>query len=302
MANSITIHQPSALSTELAVDPWQRAYALWLADLRSVRTRQAYRAAWEAFYKFIPLHVGEVDHEHIRAWKFHLEKSRRPATVNQHLSAISSFYKFVNRNYAYLRDDNPCTNVLQLKVNPYGKATLLVDDQDVTLLRSIDRSTIEGKRDYAIILLFLTTGVRLAAIASATPDDLRRQGATMFFHYVGKGAKDYMKRLPPNTVKAINEYTYANPYAPNGLLFDMTRRQIQHMVKRRCDAAFGAGHGIKVHSLRHTAANNAAKSGSVQDVRALLDHESTRVTAIYLDHITQEQGERLSEQLDSRYG
>lgn len=301
MNNSITIHDTSTLSADIADDPWKRAYALWLASFRSENTRTAYKTAWAMFYNEIGLHAGAVDHEHVRAWKFKLEKSNRPATVNQYMSALSSFYKFVNRNYAYLRDDNPCANVQQLKVNPYGKATLLVDDQDVILLKSIDRSTIEGKRDYAIILLFLTTGVRLAAIASATPDDFRRQGAAMFFSYIGKGGKEHMKRLPANTIKALTEYFYTDTYAPSGLVFDMTRRQIQHMILKRCDAAFGVGHGITVHSLRHTAANNAAKSGSIQDVRALLDHESTRVTAIYLDHITQEQGERLSEALDSRY-
>lgn len=291
-------YQQSDLSTDLSVDPWLKAYALWLASFRSPKTQQAYDAAWKLFAGFSKLHPGAVDHEHVRAWKYHLEQSYTPAGVNQRLSAVSSFYKFITRNYAVLRDDNPCQNVLQLKVNPYGKATLLVDDQDVTLLQSINRSTWDGIRDYAIFMLFLTMGVRLDAIASARLADIRRQGAVMYFHYIGKGGKEFTKRLPANTAKALTDYL---PYALTESLFGMTRRQIQHMIKRRCDHAFGVGHGIHVHSLRHTAANNAAKSGSVQDVRALLDHESTRVTAIYLDHITQEQGERLSEALDNRY-
>src|SRR5690606_5634756 len=128
----------------------------------------------------------------------------------------------------------------------------------------------------------------------------RRQGSITYFHYIGKGGKEFLKRLPVNTAKAVIKWLDRKTY-DDASLFGLTRRQIQYMIKRRCDAAFGKGHGIHVHSLRHTAANNAAKSGSVQDVRALLDHESTRVTAIYLDHITQEQGERLSEQLDNRY-
>ncbi len=296
----ITIYQQGNLSNDLAVDPWMKAFALWLASFRSNRTRDAYRAAWDQFGAFTNLHAGAIDHEHVRAWKFHLEQAYQPAGVNQRMSAVSSFYKFINHNYAFLRDDNPCADVRQLKVNPYGKATLLVDDQDVILLKSIDRSTIEGKRDYTIILLLLTSGVRLAAIASAKNADIRKQGAVTYFHYIGKGGKDHTKRLPVNTAKAILEWLADKPYY-DASLFGMTRRRIQHMLLKRCDVAFGKGHGIHVHSLRHTAANNAAKTGSVQDVRALLDHESTRVTAIYLDHITQEQGERLSETLDSRY-
>lgn len=301
MNNSIIPTQPSALSTDLAIDPWLKAYALWLASFRSTRTRQAYDAAWKQFAEFSNLHPGAVDHENVRAWKYHLEQVYAPAGINQRLSAVSSFYKFINRNYAFLRDDNPCADVLQLKVNPYGKATLLVDTQDVDLLQSIDRSALEGVRDYAILLLFLTTGVRLSAVVIAKNADIRRQGAITYFHYIGKGDKEFTKRLPTNTSKALHAWLNLKAYY-DASLFGMGRRQIQHMVKRRCDAVFGVGHGIHVHSLRHTAANNAAKSGSVQDVRALLDHESTRVTAIYLDHITKEQGERMSDALDSRYG
>src|SRR5262245_49007155 len=121
--------QPSDLSTDVA-DPWTRAYALWLASFRSDNTRRAYHQAWRLFHEFNNgLHAGAVDHEHVRAWKFYLENSDEPASVNVRLSALSSFYKFVNNNYAYLREDNPCEGVKQLKVNPYGKATLLVDTQ-----------------------------------------------------------------------------------------------------------------------------------------------------------------------------
>lgn len=296
----ITIHNPSDLATDLTADPWYIAYHYWLASFRSNRTRQAYDLAWKQFTAFVDMHPGAVGHEQVRRWQYVLQHKHQPAGVNQKLSAISSFYKFVNRNYAHLRDDNPCADVRQLKVNPYGKATLLADTQDVDLLRSIDRSDSEGVRDYAILMLFLTTGVRLAAIANAKNADIRRQGAITYFHYIGKGDKEFNKRLPANVAKAVLEWLDRKPYY-DASLFGMSRRQIQHMIKRRCDAVFGKGHGIHAHSLRHTAANNAAKTGGVQDVRALLDHESTRVTAVYLDHITQEQGERLSEALDSRY-
>lgn len=288
-------------NSSLAVlgDEWQRAFILWLQEFKSQNTREAYHLAWNQFTEWTNnLHPGAVESENIRAWKIHLQKDYSPAAVNLKLSAISSFYKYININNTSLRDDNPSENVRQLRVNPYGKATLLVDDQDIQLLYSIDRSALAGKRDYAIILMFLTTGVRLAAIANATLSDLRRQGAIMFFHYVSKGNKEYEKRLPANTIKALQDYLGERK---EGSLFGMERWDIQYMIEKRCNIVFGKGHGITVHSLRHTAANNAAKNGSVQDVRALLDHESTRVTAVYLDHITREQGERMSELLDERY-
>jgi integrase len=206
----------------------------------------------------------------------------------------------VNSRYAYLRDDNPADGIKQLTIKPYGKATLLVDNQDIELLASIDRSTFDGLRDYTIILMFLTTGVRLAALAEATVASVRRQGPITYFSYVGKRAKAQSKRLPSNTARALLEYMQCRG-GGDGLLF-MDRQRIQYMLKKRCDAVFGVGHGITVHSLRHTAANNASKNGSIQDVRSLLDHESTRVTAVYLDHVTNDQGEKMSDLLDTRYG
>jgi site-specific recombinase XerD len=301
MASLITIHQPTDLNPNPSVDEWAKAFALWLREFKSANTREVYERSWRLFYKFTNgLHPGSVETEHIRAWKIVLSEKYEPPTVNQRLSALSSFYVFVNEHYAYLRDDNPAAGVKQVTFNPYGKATLLVDEQDVELLNSIDRLTIEGVRDYAIIMLFLTTGVRLAAVERANNDSVRNQGAAAYFHYIGKGNKAQKKRLPTNTVKALQEWRKCRPNDAYSL-FCMTRRQIQHMVVTRCDNAFGKGHGITVHSLRHTAANNASKHGSIQDVRSLLDHESTRITSIYLDHITNEQGERMSQLLDARY-
>lgn len=74
------------------------------------------------------------------------------------------------------------------------------------------------------------------------------------------------------------------------------------MVTRRCDAALGIGHGICVHSLRHTVAVNAAENGgTVGEVKRFLDHKSVRVTALYLDHIQSGGVERIGDNLADRY-
>lgn len=287
----------------LVDDEWQEAFILWLQGLRSENTREAYFFAWMQFLATAQTdNPADIETKTFEAWKITLEKRYSPTTVNLRMSAISSFYKYILKKRPYLRKDNPCEGVSQLKVNPYGKATLLVDDQDIELLSSINQSTIEGKRDYTIILFYLTMGLRLAAIAKAQISNLRRQGTVLFFKYTGKGGKEYEKRLPSNTAKAILDYIELIGSPKSGSLFGMKRHQIQYMIETRCNDVFGKGHGIHVHSLRHTAANNAGKNGSVQDVRSLLDHESTRVTSVYLDHITKEQGERMAEMLDTRYG
>lgn len=303
-ANALAPRAASWLAADVREDEWVTSFWLWLHAFKSQRTQETYLFAWNVFNTFTRnMHPGLVEHDHVQAFKIAMiESGLSSTTVNLRLSALSSFYKYICENKAYLRDDNPCEHVKQLKVNPYGKATHLTENQDVELLNSVDRSTSDGIRDYAILLLFLTTGVRLASVANAHLKDFQRQGNVTMWEYVGKGDKVFRKRLPTYTAKTLWEYVATVARKPDDLIFGLERYQIQYMVKRRFDLVFGKGHGLKVHSLRHTAALNASEHGSIRDVRSLLDHESTRVTAIYLDAVSKEQGEKMSEILDSRYG
>lgn len=302
-------YAPQWITTDIRADDWTRHYALWLSEFRSSHTREAYHRAWCDFLLFTqgrggqnpPLHFGSVESQHVRLWKIGLQKQYEPTTVNQRLSAISSFYRYICENAAYLRDDNPVDDVKQITINPYGKAHLLEAGQDIALLQSIDTDTLEGQRDYLILLLYLTTAVRLRELANATTDNFRRQGSFTYFEYVGKGGGAFRRQLPPSVARFLWGYVTTTQPENDAPLFCMKPHQIQYMVKRRCNLAFGEGHGITVHSLRHTAAMNAAEHGTIMDVRSLLGHASTRVTSIYLDHVTSKQGDRLASELAERY-
>lgn len=302
MTSKITVAHPATAIGNALPDEWQQAYILWIAEFKSRHTREAYNRAWDQFAAFSGIHLGAVERDHVRAWKIVLGQKYKAATVNQKLSAISSFYEFIKINKAYLRDDNPAEDVHHVPVNPYGKATALEDGQDVELLKSIDRNTSNGQRDYAILLLFLTTAVRLDAIASATATSFRNQGNVMYFTYINKGGTEEECRLPTNTTKVIRDYMRSVQREPEAPLFGMKFYQIQYMVKRRCNLAFGDGHGISVHSLRHTAAMNAERSGArITEVSRLLRHRSVRVTSVYLQHINKGAADALTEKLDERY-
>lgn len=301
--NELFISQASWLAKNPKKDEWLKAYILWLQGLRSARTRETYHRVWVDFDSFMNyMHPGAIEQSHILAWKIFLSGYASPATVNLYLSAVSSFYKFIIEHYAALRDDNPAQGIKHLAVNPYGKATWLVDGQDKALLKSIDRTTAVGARDYAILILFLTTAIRLDAIASATVDHVRMQGDVVFFHYTNKGGDDKIKRLPTRAAAALKSYLAVRDVSGDSL-FGLTRRAIQWMVKRRGNEVIGKDHGITPHSLRHTAAMNAHRNGgTVREVQELLEHKSSRVTLTYLDHIDSGSGDRMSNDLDERYG
>jgi integrase/recombinase XerD len=322
------------LATHAASD-WQQAAHDWLTNFASDRTQRAYRAAWVDFLRFIGKTPAAVTSSDVLAYRHHLEHTASPhtgrplvaSTINQRLSALGSFFTFAIARG--LLDKNPCKEVRQLAVNPYGKATWLDGEQqqDVQLLETIDRDTIQGQRDYAILLIFLTTAVRVDAVAKLRVNSLRFQGENIYLTYTNKGGKVAEKQLEPITAGAVLEYLDTRGELPSdAALFvatargrrvmnhlphlatqegraqnPLTARTIEKLVKKYCDKAFGKGHGITPHSLRHTAAMNAIIEGaSVIEVSSLLQHKSIGITTIYL-HATDKAGDRISRKLGQRY-
>lgn len=283
-------------------DEWKLAYYNWLNNINSHRTRETYATAFDQFFAASGLHPAEVQKQHIITWKELMrQQGLADTTINLKLAALSSFYASQK-----LRDDNPSDGVKRMPVSPYGKATWLEDDQDLLLLASIDRNTVQGKRDYAILMLFLTTAVRLSAITSATRKSLSRRGASVTFTYANKGGKTVTKKLMPKTITAIQDYLNARTDKDEALWlantgFPIYDRFIQRMVKSRGDEVFGEGHSITPHSLRHTAAKHAMRVGTVDEVQLLLTHSDPRVTLIYTSSISPERADKLSANLDDRY-
>ena len=281
-----------------------------MARYKSEHTREAYARAVQQFGASFDVHPAQVKPEHVIAWNVQLRQRYNQSTVNQRLSALSSFYAFVNKHYAHLRKDNPCEAARREAVDPYGKASYLEDGQDIALLNSIDRNTLAGLRDYAVILLALTSGFRLDVFVQARVGDFQNTGGVVRLHYTNKGGEADKARIHANTIRAIVDYMDARGSVKDGdWLFDFgpddprtRRRKIQRMIYTRCATVFGRRHGITFHSLRHTAAMNAVKGGaSIQEVSGMLRHKSLRVTTIYLQHIDDSAGENASGLLDERY-
>ncbi len=321
---------------ETVITPvWQRAFVDWLTNLNSSRTRRAYHAAWLDFLRFRLLSLAAVTQSDVLAYRHHLETTESPhthqpysaTTINQRLSALSSFYRFAH--VRGLCDENPCAGIKRKPVSPYGKATWLDGEQqqDLRLLQAVDTSTLQGKRDFALLLLFLTTALRVESVARLHIGALRMQGEQAFLMATNKGGGEVEVPLVPLTTAAILDYLDTREdRSPGAPLFvatergrlamtnlshtgqtardgqqTLTARAIRKLVKKYADKAFGPGHGISPHSLRHTAAMNAILEGaSVTEVSRLLQHKSLGITTVYL-HATDAAGTRAAQKLGKRY-
>jgi integrase/recombinase XerD len=310
---------------------WSVAGEDWLQNLRSDRTRRAYGEAWSAFLDFARVAPDQVTQGDVIAYRRHLETTTSPKTlkpytqetINLRLSALSSFFNFAKDRG--LRSDNPVDGVKRKAVTPYGKATWLRPDQneDRKLVDAIDATSANGQRDRAIMLVFLTMALRVAEVASLKVGSLRRQGQATFVTYTAKRGKTRVKEVPTETAEAIDDYLSARAdLTPSSALFvatdrgreaaarlgrsatggGLTSRAIGYLVKLHANRAFGPGHGIHPHSLRHTAAVTATLEGqSFAEISALLGHESLGVTTIYL-HALERDGDKVSRALGRRYG
>jgi integrase/recombinase XerC len=320
-------------STEIQIataKDWKQSVNDWLTNLGSDRTRRAYREAWSAFIHYLKTSddpkssPAEVNQSDVIAYRSSLEaKTLTQSTINLHLSALSSFFNFAKSRG--LREDNPVDGVTRKSVSPYGRATWLDPEknEDIRLLEAIDQTTTKGKRDRAIVLLFLTRGLRVESVSRLKVSDLRRQGDAVFLTVTAKGNKTREVKLPTVTAEAIDDYlktreglTDLSPVfvateegrqaarqMGRAINHDdpLTTRAIAYLLKSYCDKAFGRGHGIHPHSLRHTAAKIAEAEGHrMTEISDLLGHASLQVTTIYL-HATSGAADKVAATIGRRY-
>ncbi len=220
------------------------------------------------------------------------ERKNSPTTRMRKLSALRSLYKYICNKKGYMEID-PCANVDA----PKPAKTLpkyMTLDECMSLLDAV-KSDVESPtriRDFAIITLFLNTGMRLSELCGLNLQSLSSDLKTV--RVLGKGNKERMLYINDMAREALEEHLRQRLDAKyirtsSNALFISTREQrisqktVQWMVHKYLIMA-GLGHKkLSVHKLRHTAATLMYQTGEV-DIRVLkevLGHEQLNTTQIY---------------------
>jgi len=154
------------------------------------------------------------------------------------------------------------------------------------VMRSCDRATVTGRRDYAILLLLARLGLRAHEAAGLELDDIRwRQGTIVVRR---KGGRTEELPLPADAGQAIADYLTVRPAVRDTRAVfisacapwrPVTRSAVTLLVKSRCRAAGTPG---RAHLLRHTLASDLLAAGaSLPEIGLVLGHRSPFVTSIY---------------------
>ena len=233
------------------------------------------------------------------------DQNLKASTIAKIFTVIKAFYRWARIHARFYGLDETflydvTEGVKSVKINPHYKKEALSVEQVKTLLSYLASKTtnIIGQRNYAMVLLMLTTGLRTIEIARAKKRDISTIGKTHILYVHGKGedeANQFVK-LPVRLTDAIASYlamrTDTNPHvftahtavktAHTSLSKSTIRKIITHALKQ-CGLYSSR---VTAHSLRHTAATiNLMRGGSLEATRQLLRHKHIASTLVYAHQI-----------------
>ena len=158
----------------------------------------------------------------------------------------------------------------------------LSEEEEVRLL-----SVVEGSpRDYALVFLMLTTGLRTTEIVNADLEDLKEVGGELRLYVLGKGRKtkkDFVK-ISRDASRFLEEYVGDRTSGPIFLSESnrnepgrLTTRSVSRIIKDALKESGIDSPSITAHSLRHTVAvQNLLSGGTLEETRELLRHRDAR--------------------------
>lgn len=271
-------------------------------DVRE-NSRKLYRENLHVFIGWLTRNCDDVKNptkgDILRYKQWLIDSGRSERTIDNYLVAVRLFFTYLASEGLY---GNITAGVHSPKKYQGYRKGYLTPDQVSQLLSSINRNTIQGKRDYACINLMVRTGMRCIEVSRANVQDLIIEGEHWIIQIQGKGSysKDRPLGLSEKVVAPIKDYlnecdnvTEASPLFRNHSYVSNNTR-ISSLSLSKVIKKYLRGIGIDsvrltAHSLRHTAAITSLRNAAtLTEVQHMLGHRSSDTTMIYLRAIEEE--------------
>ncbi|MCK1432726.1 MULTISPECIES: tyrosine-type recombinase/integrase [unclassified Bradyrhizobium] len=291
------------------VDPFPRLlhafFYEWMVQQRnaSAHTVRSYRDTWRLFLRFVAqrrrrpiaqLALGDLTASEVKTFLQYTEQERGDTigTRNCRLSALRSFFSFVaDREPTAIEQ---CTQILHvpMKKAPIHAPCYLEPEEVKAILAQPDRSTIEGQRDHALFCFLYNTGARIQEALDVCPRAIRFDSPTCVRLY-GKGRKERLSPLWPETVSLLRSQLMRQPRADDELIFvnrygvPLGASGVRFKLAQYVEAAAKimpslASKHVTPHSFRHATAVHLVAAGvDVTVIRSWLGHVSLDTTNHY---------------------
>lgn len=271
----------------------------------SAHTIASYRDSFRLLLRFAHRRLGvapqwltfeQIDAPLIAAFLDDLQANHGigAATRNLRLTAIRSFFR-----YASFEMPAHAAQIQRVLAIPSKRCTraqigFLTREEIDALLRAPDPHTRLGRRDHALMLLAVQTGLRLSELTGLRRDDVCL-GVGAHVRVLGKGRKERATPLTRTTASVLRAWLSEIVSDDDAIVFPNARGArlsadaVQHMLAKHVERACQSCPSLRdkhvtPHVLRHTAAMELLQAGVERSVIALwLGHESVETTQIYLD-------------------
>lgn len=249
------------------------------------------------------------------------------ATVNKKLSSLQSFYKFLCRRNIGIMSYNPFSTdegCIRFKgtAKNYSPRTSLTQEQTERIVSVIPQDgfksfqdEIVAKRDYLVMAILITAGLRRSELCSIKVGDIREIQGQHIVEVLGKGNKMRMMVLAGSIKGRVDEYLEMR-----GLDYDdvdaalitghssnsredahVSDKTIERIVKKYAIMADIDPALVSPHVLRHTFCTELLRMGhNIVDVSDLMGHTNIATTRRY-DHINRTLESAGSNQLAERF-
>jgi integrase/recombinase XerC len=285
-----------------------------LEDKRSPNTRAAYQKDLNDFFKqttgklptpdrvleFLHLERGQAVSVVLKYKAALIDRGLSEATVNRRLAAIRAL---AAKGRALGIASFTLEDVKGEKVQKYRDTTGIDSETFKRVLAWCDRTTLAGKRDYALLRLLWGNALRRNEVSQLNIGDFDPDSKTLRILGKGRGTQCEVIDLGDGTVEAIAQWlSICGTKRPDAPLFTaldfhnrghrLTGDGIRRIVVRLCDKA-GIKKQMSPHRIRHSAITAAldATDGNVRKVQKLSRHRQLDTLMIYDDNRGKDQRE-----------
>jgi site-specific recombinase XerD len=271
----------------------------------SAHTIASYRDTFKMLLQFVQerlrkapsdLALDDIDAPLVMAFLDEMERERgiTARTRNLRLTAVHSFFRFTAfeapTHLAQIQ------RVLAIPAKRFTRTLVpfLSRPEVDALLAAPDQRSWSGRRDHALLLLAVQTGLRLSELTSLQHEDLH-VGVGAHVRVIGKGRKERCTPLSKSTRAVLAAWaqepllTEGQPLFPNARGGNLSSHGVHYLLNKHVrTAAVNCSSlnskRVSPHVLRHTTAMDLLQEGVEQaNIAIWLGHESIETTQIYLD-------------------